>query len=280
MKPSGPRLAGLCKDKGVELISARNPNAEDVVNRLSECHPDVIFNINSFSILRQPILSVPSVGVINFHNGPLPRYAGMNIPTWAIWNGELTHGVTWHFVTETIDGGNILCQKSFPIKGDETAASLMFKCIVEGTRVFDQAFNLIVAGENTGSPQSGTRTYFSRTNIPNDGYIDPGWDTETMQRFLRAFDYRPFPSAGPCPRVRTAAGYFRFSRATIYPSQNGTGAETGAVLQADDRAIQIQTASGILMIETSVDEAGRSIPLNQTIQQQGLAPGKRLPALS
>lgn len=278
--PSSTRLAGLCKKNSIELISAIDPNAEDVINRLSECPPDVIFNIDSFSILRQSILSIPSAGVINFHNGPLPKYAGMNIPTWAIWNGETIHGVTWHFVTETVDGGNILCQTSFPIKGDETAASLMFKCIVEGTRLFDQAFNLIVAGEHTGSPQSGTRTYFSRTSIPNDGYIDPGWNAETMQRFLRAFDYRPFPAAGPCPRIRTPSGYCRFSKARIDPSQDSTGAETGAVLQVDDEAIRIQTASGILMIETAVDEAGRPIPLNRAAQQQDLAPGKRLPALS
>ena len=275
---SGARLAGLCKRNGIELIDTRDPNADDVVSRLAGRPPDVAFNINGFSILHEPVRSIPPMGIVNFHNGPLPAYAGLNIPTWAIWNAETTHGVAWHFVDETIDGGNILCRVSFPIAKDETAASLMFKCIIEGIGLFDEAFDLLVSGERVGQAQSGTRTYFSRHDIPNDGYVDLGWDNQTMRRFLRAFDYRPFVSLGPCPRVRTSVDDFQFSRARICPLQSTRGAEIGAVLAADTEVIQIQTAAGVLMIESSLDESGRAVPLDVVARQKGLAAGNSLPA--
>ncbi len=275
---SGARLGGLCRARGIELIDTRDPNRSDVLDRLSCSPPDVIFNINSFSILRQTIRAVPSMGIVNFHNGPLPRYAGLNIPTWAIWNAETTHGVAWHFVDESIDGGNLLCGASFPLKNDETAASLMFKCIIEGIRLFDQAFDLLVAGERVGQPQTGPRSYFSRHNIPNDGYLDPGWDNETILRFLRAFDHRPFASMGPRPRVRTAKDDFQFCKARLWPMTSARREAIGAVLVANEDIVRIQTASGILAIESLVDEAGNVVPFDAVTRQKGIAPNNSLPA--
>lgn len=275
---SGARLAGLCSANSIELIDTPDPNGNDVLGRLSDCSPDVIFNVNSFSILREPIRAIPSMGIVNFHNGPLPRYAGLNIPTWAIWNAETTHGVAWHFVDESIDGGNLLCQASFPIKTDETAASLMFKCIVEGIRLFDEAFDRLVAGERVGQPQFGDRSYFGRQNLPNDGYVDLGWDNDTMQRFLRAFDHRPFVSLGPQPRLRTAVGEIQFCKARICPLASTRRAAIGTVLAASEEHIQVQAAAGILMIESIVDEAGSVVPLDVAAGQNGVLPGSSLPA--
>ena len=52
----------------------------------------------------------------NFHDGPLPRYAGLFSSSWAIVNNEKTHGVTWHKITKKIDAGDIVASKKFKIK--------------------------------------------------------------------------------------------------------------------------------------------------------------------
>ncbi len=64
----------------------------------------------------------------------------MNIPSWAIINGESKHGVTWHFIDTGIDTGNIIAQKIFPLDKDVTAGRLMSKCIMEGLTLFKRNF--------------------------------------------------------------------------------------------------------------------------------------------
>ena len=65
---------------------------------------------------------------INFHDGPLPGYAGLNVTTWALLAGEREHAITWHLMTSDVDGGEIVAAEHFPIADDETAFSLNARC--------------------------------------------------------------------------------------------------------------------------------------------------------
>ena len=58
-------------------------------------------------MIPDPVLALAARGAINFHDGPLPRYAGLNAPVWAILNREPAHGVTWHLIEGGIDEGDI-----------------------------------------------------------------------------------------------------------------------------------------------------------------------------
>ena len=48
---------------------------------------------------------------INFHDGPLPGYAGLNVTTWALLAGEREHAVTWHLMTADVDAGEIVATR-------------------------------------------------------------------------------------------------------------------------------------------------------------------------
>ena len=58
----------------------------------------------------QAVLAQAKRGAINFHDGPLPRHAGLNAPVWAILEQEKQHGVTWHLIEGGIDEGDIALQ--------------------------------------------------------------------------------------------------------------------------------------------------------------------------
>ena len=64
---------------------------------------DYLFSIANLSVVPARILALPRLGAINFHDGPLPRYAGLHATTWAILNQETSHGVTWHEMRELVD---------------------------------------------------------------------------------------------------------------------------------------------------------------------------------
>lgn len=270
------RLAALCAGHGIRLLSASDPNDDIAVGALEAERPVLIFNINSLAILRRRALAVPPGGIINFHNGPLPGYAGVNIPTWVVWNGEDQHGVTWHFMTDSIDSGNIITQNMFPVSPDETASGLMFKCILNGIELFGDVLDRVLAGDRTGRPQTGVRSYFGRHDVPNDAVLELRWDAATLDRFLRAFDYRPFLSPTPYPRLRTDAGEIRVARAVVLPRGDGARTTTGTVMEVTGD-LRIATCDGVLVIKSVVDPAGRSDSLQDVMIRHRLAPGSRLP---
>jgi len=166
----GKRLASYCEKSGVDRCSATGLD-ESTVARITATRPDLILNISSFWIIREPLLSLPTRGIVNFHNGPLPHYRGVNIPSWAIIRGEKQHGVTWHWVEEGIDAGDIIAQRHFAVTDDDTALSLTFRCIVEGTELFDECIDDLLADRAPRRPQLGEGSYFSLRDIPNGGRV-------------------------------------------------------------------------------------------------------------
>ena len=89
---------------------------------------DWLFSIANLSVLPEAVLAMARKGAVNFHDGPLPRYAGLNAPVWALLNGETRHGITWHLIEPEIDAGDIIEQVMFDIAGDDTAFSLNARC--------------------------------------------------------------------------------------------------------------------------------------------------------
>jgi folate-dependent phosphoribosylglycinamide formyltransferase PurN len=97
-----------------------------------------LFSIVNNEIIPSGVLSQIRHLAINYHDAPLPRYAGSNATSWAILNGEQNHAVSWHVINECIDGGDILKQYLIPLQPDETALSLNFKCAEQAVASFSE----------------------------------------------------------------------------------------------------------------------------------------------
>ncbi|MDX2183421.1 MAG: formyltransferase family protein, partial [Gemmatimonadaceae bacterium] len=89
---------------------------------------DYLFSVANLRMLGPDKLAVAKQAAINFHDGPLPRYAGIGAPVWSILDGQREHGVSWHRMTNQADAGAILKQRIFPIAPDEHVVSLNARC--------------------------------------------------------------------------------------------------------------------------------------------------------
>jgi folate-dependent phosphoribosylglycinamide formyltransferase PurN len=97
---------------GFPLVTCRDQNARTSIAQLKAWSPDVIVFAGG-NILRQPLLQVPRLGVLNAHLGLLPEIRGMSAPEWSL----LTHvpvGVTIHYIDAGIDTGPILQRCELP----------------------------------------------------------------------------------------------------------------------------------------------------------------------
>jgi methionyl-tRNA formyltransferase len=189
----GASLSKFCERRGLDCIRSTNPNDVATLEAVAAVRPDLGLSLNNFSIMRRPLLAIPPEGVINFHNGPLPQYAGVNVCSWALINGEREYGVTLHHVDEGIDTGDIVAQSVFPIEDGWTVLELTRRCIAEGVDLFASTVPEILSGGVTGRRQClEQRSYFSRRDSPNDGRLDFSKTGQELDRLVRALRFYPF----------------------------------------------------------------------------------------
>lgn len=128
---------------------------------------DYLFSVINFRLLPLSLLQRAQRLAINYHDSPLPRYAGSHAVEWALYNDEPLHGSTWHVIEEKVDSGDILKQCTFPVAPGETAESLSQKCYLAGMRAFRQLLVELKTGSYTRTPQNLTqRTFYKRSERP------------------------------------------------------------------------------------------------------------------
>lgn len=161
---------------------------------------ELLLNVHSLYLLPDEVLQVAPYGAWNLHPGPLPRYAGLNAPSWAIYRGEQRHGVTVHRMESGIDTGDIAFQEIFPVTDSDTGLSLALRCAEKGVALLQRLLD--PGTEIPRLPQDAAqRSYFGR-GVPQQGRIDWAAPARRIYDFVRACDYHPFPSPWGTPRAR------------------------------------------------------------------------------
>ena len=152
----------------------------------------LIISANNNYIFPQSVLNNEKLVIINFHNALLPNYPGRNAPSWAMYNGEKETGITWHFVNNEIDAGNIIAQSSCVIGENDKAYQLTKRLMDLSYDCFCNFFEDLITNNVTGiaqKKQAYRKIYLSK-DIPGNGRFDIEKDTgEYIYRLLRSTDY-------------------------------------------------------------------------------------------
>ena len=127
-------LVEYCNELGIKLTSF-----SDVTIRT---HESIGISIYFSKIFKQELIDKFEY-FVNLHNGPLPRYRGVNPINWALKNNEKQHGVTLHTIESGIDTGKILDQIMFPINDDMEVIDVYNLCLSNGIKILERSiFNL------------------------------------------------------------------------------------------------------------------------------------------
>ncbi|MCR9247342.1 MAG: LLM class flavin-dependent oxidoreductase [bacterium] len=242
---------------------------------------DVLFAITWLQILPPEVLALPRHFAVNFHDGPLPRYAGLNAPCWAIAGGEREHAVTWHVIEPAADTGAILVQQRFPITPEDTAFTLNARCFEVGLSSFAQLATELETNAVTPTAQDlGKRTYFGRHARPDElAVIDFDRSAAEVSRLVRAFDHGGYANPIAVAKVRGGTGAFvptgievvsRAADAGASPAPRTVVAvESGHVeVTCSDASVRLLRPRGL--DNSELDAAG--------LANLGITPGAVLPA--
>ncbi len=271
----GDSLAAFCRAESVACLETAALHARETSERIRAAAPTLIFSINSFRVIREPLLSLPPQGILNFHNGPLPRYRGMNACSWAIFNGETQHGVTWHFMTAEVDAGDIVAQRLFPIRPAETAATLILRCLSEGLSLFRDVAPSVLRGSAARVRQDvAAATRYLARDVPNGGWVSFRWDYESFDRCLRSLRLHPLPD--PFARPMAMAGGRRFCLEHAVKLSDAGDDDAGSVLSVGSDGIDVQLADAVIRITRVLDSEGDAVTLDQFVERYSVSPGMHL----
>ncbi|WP_276204427.1 formyltransferase family protein, partial [Enhygromyxa salina] len=146
------------------------PFSRELATELAELRFDYLFSIANLRILPAELLGLPKRLPINFHDGPLPRHAGLFATSWAILAGESEHGVSWHVMSEEADVGDILVQRRVAMAPGITAHELDVACFDAGIESFSELVEQLAAGTATRHPQRlELRSYHGKYDGPPRG---------------------------------------------------------------------------------------------------------------
>ena len=234
---------------GLETWPAGSVRDPDLGERLRRASVDLLLNVHSLHVVHRDVLAAPRVGSFNLHPGPLPGYAGLNAPSWAIYNGERSHAVTLHWMDAGIDTGPIAYAEPFEIEPADTGLAVSGKCVRHGVPLVLKLVD--VAGRDpAGIPRVGQdlakRRYFGN-EPPNEGRIDWSRPAAHVVRFVRAADYAPFRSPWGHPQSEIFGRRVGIVKASL-TGEPGAGSpgtvqeitESGAVVTCADESILVE----------------------------------------
>ncbi|WP_062433902.1 methionyl-tRNA formyltransferase [Herbidospora daliensis] len=187
-------VADLAVEHDVPVLLRNRPTDPELLQAVKDAQPDVIVANNWRTWLPPEIYDLPPHGTLNVHDSLLPKYAGFSPIIWALINGEPEVGVTAHRMTEDLDAGDILLQRSVPVTPTSTATDLFFATVDLIAPIVHEGLDLIESGRAIWTPQDRSQASFFHKRAIDDSRIDWTWPAEDLERLVRA-QSDPYPNA-------------------------------------------------------------------------------------
>ncbi|WP_281178071.1 formyltransferase family protein, partial [Aestuariivita boseongensis] len=218
---------------------------------------DWLFSIANLQLIPEDTLALGRKGAVNFHDGPLPAYAGLNAPVWALLNGETSYGVSWHLMEAGIDKGDLVATQPVPVNDDDTALSLNAKCYAAGMESFEGLITRIASGTMQRSPQDFTqRSYFGKNRRPvAAGRLNFNSPAVDLLRLHRAMEFGGYWNPLTRPKIDIGAGVLAVAQAK---SEEGAGAP-GTLLEVGADHVSVACAEGAIRLSGLTDLNGHAL---------------------
>lgn len=175
-----------------EIDSIDGKRVKDFDNVLEDLSLDLILVLGWYYIIPKLIREKLKHGAWGIHASLLPNYAGGAPLNWAIINGEKKTGVTLFRLSDGVDDGDIISQKSFLIDREDTIKEVYEKATISSCQILFEAINNIQNIKYIS--QDKTKIKYFPQRKPEDGEIDLSKSAEEIYNFVRA-QSSPYPGA-------------------------------------------------------------------------------------
>jgi len=252
-----PEIADWAKAKNLLVVGKPS-------ELTGEC--DWLFSISNLSIIPDNILELAKSGAVNFHDGPLPRYAGLNAPVWAILNREKQHGITWHLMQKGVDKGDIIEQRMFDISENDTALTLNTKCFAAAIDSFTPMLEKLETSNTVFTPQDlSQRQYFAKNDRPAAaGHLNLNRPAEELVALVHGLDHGGYWNPLTCAKIAISGQVLLVTEAEVV-ALSAKDAQPGFVQTVTDTSLIIVTSFGALKLGQISDQNGELVSIEDLV---------------
>jgi methionyl-tRNA formyltransferase len=236
-------LIQTAADLGLKVVKARDINDAGFLNEIREVAPDLLVNWGYGQVFKRNLLSLPKLGVLNFHPGLLPAGRGTGAVVGEIWNDQKEIGQVAHFMDEDIDKGRIVLRRSFPISGYEYQDEINQQLAKGAAEFLVKAIHKAFSGDQ-GTITTGFGRYYPKFS-PGDDIVDWSKPTDFLIRRIRSRSpnllSRTFKTSD-----KTEVFIRRASKGDVQPYFSPVGQ---VIDKSEERGILVKTGDTALWLE-------------------------------
>ena len=254
---------------GLMVFQPERIREPGVVEQLRGCAPDVVVVMAYGQILPRPVLDLPLRACLNLHASLLPRFRGASPIQAAIEAGDALSGITVMYMAEGLDTGDILLEKSVPLRRRETGGSLHDRLALLAPEALAEALDLLERGEAPRLAQDANTATYAGKLTREHGLIQ--WDSpQGVDRRVRAMNPWPgaftwLPLSGEIKKLKV------FS---VIPSRRSSGETlSGTVLHVEPRGILVSAGSLSVWLTEVQLEGKRRMRASEFLRGNPLKPG-------
>ena len=142
-KVSAPSLEAETIAQGGKFVVVREINGEEGCSALRSLETDLLV-LAGTPIIRAAVLAVPR-STLNAHQGALPKFRGMNVIEWAIFESS-PPTISIHFVDPGVDTGDVIVDEAVLLRHKDTVGSVRERASVRQVDLLADAAAAVLAG--------------------------------------------------------------------------------------------------------------------------------------
>lgn len=258
----------ISKEYGIKHVKVNNINDAENIQLIKKTNPDLILVMGWSQLLKSDLIQIPRLGVIGSHPTELPKYRGRAPIPWSIIKELNESALTFFYIQDGVDDGDILDQRKFVIDIYDDATSIYKKIIDIGKEMLDENLLKISQGKSKRKKQNSElfiENWPKRT--PADGKIDWEKTAHEIHNLIRAITH-PYPGAFT---------FFKHSKLIIWKSifSQEKSKGIGKIMEINKDGIKIGTGEGTIIIkDISINDVNKSISDIFTKKDEGLILGE------
>lgn len=248
-------ISRILESHNIPYLISKTARGERYINFIKKLHPSLIIVMGWRTLIPKEVINIAPLGAIALHESLLPKYRGFAPVNWAIINGENKTGVTLFFLSEGIDNGEIIAQKTIRISHQDTAWNVYEKTSSASIELLRKFLPLLKKGKAPRKKQVEEQASYTCARIPDDGLIDWTDSTNNIYNLIRGLSY-PYPGAF----TYLNGDKLIIEKASIPAQRKYVGRIPGRVVSiSKGRGIEVLTGDGIILIKEIIKNGKNKI---------------------
>jgi methionyl-tRNA formyltransferase len=246
----GPPVKAVAARLGIAVMQPEDANAEDALAVAADAGADIGVVVAYGGFLKRAFRSLFPRECINLHPSLLPKFRGADPIRWALYTGETETGISIIYLSDKMDAGDIILQRTVSISESQNYGTLAETLARVGADVVVEALDAIERGEAVRRPQSDGEATYAPKFKPEEKRIDWSEAGEAVVNRIRTF--APEPGAETGFRGRD----LKILRARYERKETGDAAPGTIIQIGREGSLRVATGNGEVLID-EVQPAGR-----------------------